>query len=145
MHNDFIKAAQDNFKPVLKLAQSNTDCFVELLNNQAKVLSKVAHSNVSYWQALTATEDFEKAVELQQQHTENLQHEYVAWTRQNARVLEATADRASNISKIRLHRCKKQPGKLSTKKPLQCVVRKLLRVARKPLKEYILIPLKSPG
>ena len=97
MHNDFIKAAQDNFKPVLKLAQSNTDCFVELLNNQAKVLSKVAHSNVSYWQALTATEDFEKAVELQQQHTENLQHEYVAWTRQNARVLEATADRASNI------------------------------------------------
>lgn len=89
MYQNFMKLAQDSFKPVMKLAENNTALAVNLLKSQSEQTADLIESNLSHLQALVTTKDVNEVVQLQQKYVEVLGEKLVAVGKENAAVVEA--------------------------------------------------------
>ncbi len=97
MYEDFVKLAQENLKPVMKLAENNTALVVNLMKSQSEKTAEIMQSNLSHFQALSASKDVNEAVYLQQKYAEDLGEKWVAVSKENAAVVEAALTEAGKV------------------------------------------------
>ncbi len=97
MYEDFMKMAQENLKPMLKLAENNTALAVKLMKAQADATAEVMQGNLVHVQALAETKDLNAAVEMQQKYVESLNEKLVTTAKENAAVIEAAVTEAGKI------------------------------------------------
>ena len=97
MYQDFVKMAQDNMKPVMKLAENNTALAVNLFKSQSEKTVDFMQSNLAHLQALSATKDMNEAVSLQQKYVEELGEKWVSGSRENAAAVEAALTDAGKV------------------------------------------------
>jgi hypothetical protein len=97
MYQDFVKLAQESFKPVMKLAENNTALVVNLLKSQSEKTAELMESNLSHLQALAATKDVNEVVNLQQQYVEALNARLVSAGKENAAAVETALSEAGKV------------------------------------------------
>ncbi len=97
MYEDFMKMAQENLKPMLKLAENNTALAVKLMKAQADATAEVMQGNLVHVQALVETKDLNAAVEMQQKYVEALNEKLITTAKDNAAVIEAAVTEAGKI------------------------------------------------
>ena len=97
MYEDFMKMAQDNLKPMMKLAENNTALAVRLMKAQADATAEMMQGNLVHVQALAETKDLNAAVEMQQKYVEGLNEKLVTVAKDNAAVIEAAVTEAGKI------------------------------------------------
>ncbi len=97
MYEDFMKMAQDNLKPMMKLAENNTALAVKLMKAQSDATAEVLQGNLVHVQALAETKDLNAAVEMQQKYVESLNEKLVTTAKENAAVIEAAVTEAGKI------------------------------------------------
>ena len=97
MYEDFMKMAQDNLKPMMKLAENNTALAVRLMKAQADATAEMMQGNLVHVQALAETKDLNAAVEMQQKYVESLNEKMVAAAKDNAAVIEEAVTEAGKI------------------------------------------------
>lgn len=97
MYEDFVKMAQDSFKPAMKLAENNTALAIKLMQSQAENAAELMQSNLAHVQALVATKDLNDAVEMQQKYVETLNEKLVAAAKENSAAIEAAVSEAGKI------------------------------------------------
>ena len=89
MYEEFAKLAQENIKPVMKLAESNTALAVNLFKSQTEKTVDFMQSNLAHLQALSSSKDVNEVVSLQQKYVEELGEKWVAASKENAAAVEA--------------------------------------------------------
>ncbi|MCP4768642.1 MAG: phasin family protein [Gammaproteobacteria bacterium] len=97
MYEDFMKMAQDNLKPMMKLAENNTALAVKLMKAQADATAELMQGNLVHVQALAETKDLNAAVEMQQKYVEALNEKLVTAAKDNAAVIEEAVTEAGKI------------------------------------------------
>jgi hypothetical protein len=97
MYEDFMKMAQDSFKPAMKLAENNTALAVKLMQSQAESAAELMQNNLAHVQALVETKDLNEVVEMQQKYVEALNEKLVTAARENAAAIEAAVSEAGKI------------------------------------------------
>ncbi len=97
MYEDFIKMAQDSFKPVMKMAENNTALAVKLMQGQAESTAELMQSNLAHAQALVATKDLNEMLEMQQKYVEALNEKLVVAAKENSAAIEAAVAEAGQI------------------------------------------------
>ena len=97
MYEEFMKMAQENMKPVLKMAENNTALAVKLMKAQADTTAEMLQGNLEHFQALAETKDLNAAVEKQQKYVEALNEKLVAVAKDNAAAIEAAIAEAGKI------------------------------------------------
>ena len=97
MYEDFIKMAQDSFKPVMKMAENNTALAVKLMQGQAESTAELMQSNLAHAQALVATKDLNEMLEMQQKYVETLNEKLVVAAKENSAAIEAAVAEAGQI------------------------------------------------
>jgi len=97
MYEDFMKMAQENLKPMMKLAENNTALAVNLMKAQADATAELMQGNLVHVQALAETKDLNAAVEMQQKYVEALNEKLVTVAKDNAAVIEAAVTEAGKI------------------------------------------------
>ena len=97
MYEDFMKMAQENLKPMMKLAENNTALAVKLMKAQADATAEMMQGNLVHVQALAETKDLNAAVEMQQKYVETLNEKLVTTAKDNAAVIEAAVTEAGKI------------------------------------------------
>ena len=97
MNEEFAKMFQESMKPVLNLAQANTEAMVKLLKTQSEAAAELLEGNLAHVQALAKVEEPQAAVELQQKYMEGLTEKFGAVAKENAAVIEAAVTEASKV------------------------------------------------
>ena len=97
MYEDFMKMAQENLKPMMKLAENNTALAVKLMKAQADASAEMMQGNLVHVQALAETKDLNAAVEMQQKYVEGLNEKLVTVAKDNAAVIEEAVTEAGKI------------------------------------------------
>ena len=97
MNEEFAKMFQESMKPVLNLAQANTDAMVKLLKTQSEAAAELMEGNLAHIQALSKVEEPQAAVELQQKYMETLTEKFGSVAKENAAVIEAAVTEASKV------------------------------------------------
>ena len=97
MYEEFMKMAQDNLKPMMKLAENNTALAVKLVKAQADATAEIMQDNLAHVQALVEIKDLNAAVEMQQKYVEALNEKLVTAAKDNAGVIEAAVTEAGKI------------------------------------------------
>ncbi|MCP4470158.1 MAG: phasin family protein [Gammaproteobacteria bacterium] len=92
-----MKMAQENLKPIFKLAENNTALAVKLMKAQADATAEVMQGNLVHVKALAETKDLNAAVEMQQKYVESLNEKLVTTAKENAAVIEAAVTEAGKI------------------------------------------------
>ena len=97
MNEEFAKMFQEGMKPVLNLAQANTDAMVKLLKTQSEAAAELLEGNLAHLQAMAKVEEPQAAVELQQKYMEALTEKFGSVAKENASVIEAAMTEASKV------------------------------------------------
>ena len=97
MYANVVEMAQKSMKPVVQLAENNTALAVKLISRQSEKAVELLEGNLAHLQALSAAEDFNGAVELQQKYLESLAEGYMAEAQESAAVVEEAAVEAGKI------------------------------------------------
>ena len=97
MYEDFMKMAQENLKPMMKLAENNTALAVKLMKAQSEATAELMQENLAHVKALAETKDLNAAVEMQQKYVETLNEKLVNTAKENAGVIEAAVTEAGKI------------------------------------------------
>jgi hypothetical protein len=126
MYQDFVKMAQDNIKPVMQLAESNTALAVNLFKSQSEKTVDLMQSNLSHLQALSASKDMNEAVSLQQKYAEELSEKWVAASKENAAAIEAALTDAGKVFEGSLAEVQAQ-----AKKTAQKIEKEITKAAKK--------------
>ena len=126
MYQEFVKMAQDNMKPVMKLAESNTALAVNLFKSQSEKTVDIMQSNLSHLQALSASKDMNEAVSLQQKYVEELGEKWVAASKENAAAVEAALTDVGKVFEGSLAEVQAQ-----AKKTAQKIEKEITKAAKK--------------
>ena len=97
MYEKALEMTKNSFKPMVQLAESNTALAVKLISRQSEKAVKMLEDNLAHVQALSAAEDFNGAVELQQKYVEAKAEEAMASARENAADIEEAVTEAGKI------------------------------------------------
>ncbi len=97
MNEEFAKMFQESMKPVLNLAQANTEAMVKLLKTQSEAAAEMLEGNLAHVQALAKVEEPQAAVELQQKYMEAMTEKFGKVAKENAAVIETAVTEASKV------------------------------------------------
>lgn len=97
MYENFVKLAQESFKPAMKLAENNTALAVNLLKSQSEQATELFQSNLSHLQALASTKDVNEVVQLNQKYVESLGEKLTSAGKENAAAVEAAISEAGKV------------------------------------------------
>ena len=126
MYQEFVKLAQENIKPVMKLAESNTALAVNLFKSQSEKTVDIMQSNLAHLQALSASKDVNEVVSLQQKYVEELGEKWVAASRENAAAVEAAVTDAGKVLEGSIADAQAQ-----AKKTVEKIEKEISKVAKK--------------
>ncbi len=126
MYEDFVKLAQENLKPVMKLAENNTALVVNLMKSQSEKAAEIMQSNLTHLQALSASKDVNEAVHLQQKYAEELGEKWVVASKENAAVVEAALTEAGKVFEGSLAEVQAQ-----AKKTVEKIEKEMTKAAKK--------------
>ncbi|MCP4429784.1 MAG: phasin family protein [Gammaproteobacteria bacterium] len=126
MYEEFVKLAQENVKPVMKLAESNTALAVNLFKSQSEKTVDFMQSNLAHLQALSSSKDVNEAVTLQQKYVEELGEKWVTASKENAAAVEAVLTDAGKAFEGSLAEVQAQ-----AKKTVQKIEKEITKAAKK--------------
>ena len=97
MYENILKMAQENMKPFMQLAESNTALAVRLMKSQTEQTSELLTANLAHLQALAETKDLNAAVQMQQKFAESLGEKVMETAKQNTAEIESVLGEAGKV------------------------------------------------
>lgn len=97
MNEEFTKMFQESMKPMMTLAQANTEAMIKLMKTQSEATAELMEGGLAHMQALVKIEEPQAAVELNQKYMETVTEKVGKVAKDNAAVIEAAVTEASKV------------------------------------------------